>query len=204
MKRTTRTIIALAAWLLLSAAVWPVRADDSVGHEYQVKAAFVYNFLKFVDWPKAKVGDSNEPMIIAIIGNDVFENAFEVLEQKTVENRKVVVKYLQGIEELEKAGRKEPSKPHPEVETIRKSHLLFICPSEERHTTEILGWVKGHSVLTVADTKHFLEADGIINLLTEEEKVRFEVNLTAAKQAGLEIRSKLLRLAKRIYEPPPK
>jgi hypothetical protein len=200
-KRRIGTAIAVAAWLFLWAAAQPARADDITSREYHVKAAFVYNFLKFVDWPKAKMGDSNEPIVISIIGDDVFQDAFDVLEQKTVDGREVTVKHFKGLERLEKAGQKDPSGLHPEIVAIRKSHLLFVCPSEKQRKAEILKSVEGHNILTVADTEGFLEAGGIINLLMEDEKVRFEVNLTTAKQADLQIRSKLLRLAKRTYPP---
>ena len=109
-------LISFVSLILLAPAPW-ARADATgVGdREYQVKAAFVYNFLKFVDWPKAKMGESNEPIIIGIIGNDVFQDAFEILEKKTVEGRKVLLRHFRGIEEFEKAGKKEPSGPQPKV-----------------------------------------------------------------------------------------
>lgn len=195
-------IVVLTAWSLSLTAAPQAWADAPTNTEYTVKAVVVYNFLKFVDWPKEKMGDADQPLIIGIIGTDVFHNAFDAIRQKTVDNRQVVVKHFKGVDQVEKAGEKEPGRPHPQIEAIRKSHLLFLCPSERPHIREILRSVGGHHVLTVADTEGFLEAGGIINLLLVDEKVAFEINVTAAKQAGLQIRSKLLRLAKRIYPPP--
>ncbi len=200
----TAALVILAVWVLTLGTARQAWADPPPNTEYAVKAVFMYNFLKFADWPKDKVGDSNEPLIIGVIGTDVFKNAFDAVEQKTIDNRKVIVKRFKGLDELEKAGDKKRSAPHPHVEIIRTSHLLFVCPSEKQRIREILRYVEGHHVLTVADTQGFLEAGGTINLLLENKTIRFEVNLTAAKQAGLQIRSKLLRLARRIYEPPEK
>ncbi|MBN1361186.1 MAG: YfiR family protein [Sedimentisphaerales bacterium] len=195
-------LVVWAAWMVVLAATPPAWAQSRANAEYTVKMVFMYNFLKFMDWPKEKVADSNEPLIIGVIGENVFGDAFKAIEQKTVDNRKVIVKRFKGIDELEKAGEKEPSQPHPQRETIRASHLLFLCPSEKEHVKEILRYVEESHTLTVADTEGFLEQGGIINLLLEDDKVGFEINLTAAKRAGIQIRSKLLRLAKRTYKPP--
>lgn len=202
LKAVAMTVLTVCMVLLATGQrAW---ADPLPNTEYVVKTVFMYNFLMFTDWPKEKIGDSNEPLIIGVIGTDVFKNAFDAIEEKTVDNRKVIVKRFKGLDELEKAGQKEPSEPHPQLELIRTSHLLFVCRSERARAKEILRYVEGHHVLTVADVEGFLEAGGIINLLLEDEKVRFEINLTAAKRAGLQIRSKLLRLAKRTYKPPEK
>lgn len=188
----------ISVWLLLSfffsASVKP---EETASREYQIKAAFLYNFLKFVEWPKNKAPDGNEPIIISIIGKDVFKNAFVSLEHMDINGRKAVIRKFKGYVELEED---EKSEQHPQIEDIKKSHLLFICPSEKKHMEDILKSVKNNAILTVADTEGFLKAGGIINLLTEEQKVRFEVNITAAKEAEIEIRSKLLRLAKRTVQ----
>ncbi len=175
-----------------------VQSDSTVSREYQIKAAFLYNFIKFVEWPKEKVADANEPMIIGIIGQDPFQNAFEPLETKDAKNKKVVIKRFKSWEELKKSGEKDKSSLERQVKAIQKCHLLFICPSEEKNLKEVLNLVKGHSILTVGETKGFLEAGGIINFVMEEKKVRFEINVTTAKKSKLEVRSQLLRLAKKV------
>ena len=77
---------------------------------------------------------------------------------------------------------------------------MFVCSSEKENLTEIINSVKKHSVLTVGEMKGFLKSGGVINFLMEAKKVRFEINITAAKRAKLELRSKLLRLAKRVVK----
>jgi hypothetical protein len=190
--------------LALALLVTPCVAEDRDGHaasrEYRIKAGFLYNFMKFVDWPKEKVPDANTPLVIGIIGQDPFQDAFEPLQEKEAKDRKVVIQRFEGFVELEKSGKKKKDQPHPKSQDIQKCHLLFICPSERERIPDIIASVKDHSVLTVADTQGFLEAGGIINFIVEEQKARFEVNVTAAKQAKLQIRSQLLRLAKRVIE----
>jgi hypothetical protein len=174
-----------------------VRADSTSSREYQVKAAFLYNFIMFVDWPQGKITDSNEPLVISIIGKDPFEGAFEPIKDKLVNGREVVIKRFEGLEELKKSE----TKLNRAVEDIRKGHLLFICRSEEKVVSQIVNLVKDSNVLTVGDMPKFLETGGgIINFVMEEEKVRFEINAVTASQAGLQIRSQLLRLAKRVIE----
>jgi len=193
MNRKIVTYLILIAWLYPLLFVPPVRGDDTASPEYQIKAAFLFNFLKFVEWPKSKTKDTDEPIIIGIIGKDVFQNAFENLKNKKIEGKEVIVEQYKGLSELEKNSQK-----HPQIDKIRKSHMLFICPSEKKYMKNIVESVKEHGILTVADTKDFLETGGIINLLMEEKKVRFEINIAAAKQSEIKIRSQLLRLAKKV------
>ena len=171
-------------------------ADSTASREYQVKAAFLYNFLMFVDWPQEKMADSNAPIIIGIIGKDQFENAFEPVKDKLVNNRKVIVERFKPFEELKKSDKAVLDQ---QIEAIRKCHLLYVCRSEEASLKEILNLIKDYSVLTVASMEKFIDSGGgIINFVMEEDKVRFEINVTTAKQAKLQIRSQLLRLAKRV------
>ena len=170
------------------------RADSAQSREYQIKAAFLCNFVKFVDWPAEKLADANQPITIGIIGKDPFGKAFES------GGGKVVVERFESFEELEKTAEKDKAAWDQKLADLRKCHLLFICDSEKSSFKEIVDSLKNHSVLTVADTESFLDAGGVINLLVEEQKVRFEVNASAAKQQNLQIRSKLLRLAKRVVE----
>ena len=86
------------------------------------------------------------------------------------------------------------------MDTLKKCHLLFICQSERKNTREIIDLLKNNGVLTVADTQGFLEDGGIVNFVIEDNKVRFDINLTASEKAGLKIRSQLLRLAKKVIK----
>jgi len=146
------------------------------------------------------MADADEPITIGIVGKDPFGNAFDPIKDKPVEGRKIVVKRLRSFAEIKqghdpKAADIEVEK---EIQAWRRCCVLFICTSEQKYLKEILDRVKEHPVLTVGDTKGFLESGGIVNFVIEQEKVRFEISTVAAKLAGLKIRSQLLRLAKRV------
>lgn len=198
MKIRTYNLIVLALVLFMAAITPKAWAASTTSSEYQIKAAFLYNFIKFVDWPEEKLHDGNEPIIIGIIGKNPFGNAFEPLKNKSAKGEIVIIKHFKGLEELEKS--KEKPEQHEQLDAIRESHLLFICRSEKKKFTEIINMVEGYSVLTIADDEGFLESGGIINFVMEENKVRFEISAAAAKRAKLKIRSQLLRLAKRIVK----
>jgi hypothetical protein len=173
-----------------------VKADFAASREFQLKAAFLYNFLMFVDWPEGKMADSNSPITIGIIGDDKFKDAFEPIKDKLIGNKKVVVIRFKPFEELKKTDKAEMDK---EIEAIRRCHLLYICRSEEASLEDLMNLTNGCGVLTVAGIEKFVESGGgIINFIMEENKVRFEINLNAARRANLKIRSQLLKLAKKV------
>ncbi len=174
-------------------------ADSEASREYQIKAAFLYNFIKFVDWPD-ETSASDKPIIIGIIGKDPFGGAFEPMKDKPAKERQVIVKRFKGLDELEKSSQLDKSGKHPQIEDIRECKLLFICSSEKEKLKETLDLLKDYSVLTVADMPGFLESGGMVNFVIEENKISFEINAAAAEQAKLKIRSQLLRLAKRVVE----
>ena len=146
--------------------------------EYQVKAAFLYNFAKFVEWPAESFKDAQAPLIIGIIGKDPFGETFNKLRDHHIEGRKLVIKRFAKAEDLEKC------------------HILFISAAEKEHLSMILKITRDWPVLTVGDTKGLVQSGVIINFLIIENKIRFEINTDAAQRAGLKIRSQLLKLAK--------
>ncbi len=155
------------------------RAQDRPSGEYQVKAAFLYNFAKFVEWPADALSDSAAPIVVGVIGEEQFS---EVLAQtvagKTVNGRELVIR--RG-----KVG-----------QDLRNCQLLFISSSERKYLPQILGSLRGSSVLTVGETEPFARLGGVINFFVVEKNVRFEVNVDAATRARLRISSKLLALAR--------
>jgi hypothetical protein len=147
--------------------------------EYQVKAAYLFNFLKFVEWPKDAFTDPLAPIVIGVVGEDPFGNALpQVVIGKTVQGRDLVIRIYHVGEDL------------------RGAHILFISSSERKRIPTILSSLRGSCVLTVADTTGFLEAAGMIQFLTENDRVRFAINVDATNQAKLKVSSKLLSLAK--------
>jgi hypothetical protein len=179
-------------------------ADSATDQEYRLKAAFLYNFVMFVDgerfhWEidEEAPADPNERVQIGIIGETPFGQAFEPLHDKRIKNRPVTVKWFKGFAELTDADGHSPQQ-HPHIEAIRQCHVLFIGASEKTHLGAILDPIRTFGILTVADMPEFLEAGGMINFVIHDKKVRFEINTAAAKRAKLQIRARLLRLARRV------
>ena len=204
MKKNAYIFIVLAMSWLASTAGRTVCAQETHSKEYQIKAAFLYNFVMFVDSRRlqqaseeAQTVDPNEPILIGILGQDPFEEAFEALKGKRLKNRPVVVKRFKGFSAWADDDGQVPAR-HPQLDAITKCHVLYICASERRHHHAILEPIRTLSILTVADTPGFLEVGGMINFLIEGKKVRFEINTAAAERAKLQIRAKLLRLARRV------
>ena len=171
------------------------RSDSERNREYKIKAAFLYNFIKFVDWPEEKVADPNEPIVIGIVGKYPFGDAFEPITKKQIKGRNGLIKRFEDVEKLKK-GKTDKSA----VESLRQCHLIFICSSEKENLADIVNLVDKHGVLTVGETPNMIKSGGMINFVVEENKVRFEINLTAAKNNRIKIRSQLLRLAKKVIE----
>jgi hypothetical protein len=195
-----RLLICTAALLVgLSAA--PAWGETDSDKEYKVKAAFVLNFLKFIDGGRLnQAGDeANSPIVVGVLGKLPSTGALEELAGKEVKDRSIVVRRFRGFEECRTNSGTIPEQ-HPDIGEIRKCHLLFVCPSEKAFLGRILPAVSTAGMLTVADTDGFLAAGGVINFVIKDKKVRFEINLAAGTREKLQIRSSLLRLAIRIIE----
>jgi hypothetical protein len=146
--------------------------------EYEVKAAYIYNFAKFIEWPKEVFTDDTSPFVVGIVGEDPFNGTIDAaFADKSFNNRKFIIKRYKASDEIDFC------------------HILFISSSEEKRMTDILLKANTAGTLTVGDGKSFFDAGGIINFVLVESKVRFEINLGAAGKAGLKISSKLLKLA---------
>jgi hypothetical protein len=175
----------LKAWclsvLMLLAASAPPGANCEANGEYQVKAAFLFHFSQFVEWPPEAFKDQSTPLTYCTIGEDPFEGALEVIVKgKSVGNHALQVQHLKGREQV--AG----------------CHILFIGAGEKKHLLEDLSSAAGRSVLTVGETEHFAQQGGVIGFLIENDKVRFEINVQTAGKAKLKISSRLLLLAKSV------
>jgi hypothetical protein len=172
-------------------------ADSAQYKEYEVKAAFMFNFFKFVNWPKEKTSQDGNEIIVGIIGDDPFGPAIDIFKDKTIEDRKVVVKMFESMHKLKEISEKDKNE---RINELRRCHLLFICQSEQKSLQDIIEAVSNHGVLTVGDSEQFIESGGVINFLMENNKIRFDINLSAADKTGLEMRSQLLRLARKVVK----
>ncbi len=175
----------LPAAVLLSALLLaaPGTAWAEVASEYDVKAAFLYNFTKFVEWPPSAF-PSDSSMQLCVLGQDPFGKSLMAFGGEAVAGRR-----------LQLVRAREIQKPEG-------CQILFISRSERHRMPEVLRELQDTPVLTVADTDGFLDRGGIINFTLEGSKVRFEINQQAAERAGIKISSKLLRLATHVKGSP--
>jgi len=193
----TLTILVLIA----ASTATPVLADDAPGRAQQLKAAFIYNFIKFVEWPDEKDVDHDKPITIGIIGSRDFVQAFEPIKHERIKNRDISIKYFAGYERLTESSEPNDQQWQQSMAALKACDVLLLCKCNDAHignSTEIVKALRGSSILTVGETAGFLESGGMINFLMQGNKVRFEINHASAKQAKLRIRSQLLRLAQRV------
>jgi hypothetical protein len=167
--------IALAATLI---AANRIAADEGadVTLDVAVKAAFLYNFAKFTEWPALAAG---APVLFCVVGDDRIADALA----ETVRGQNISGHAL------------DVSRPR-DIATWHVCHLLFIADEETRRSAGGLSRTKALAVLTVSDAKGFSQADGIIELYVEGGRIRFAINVDAAERSGLYISSRLLGLAK--------
>ncbi len=158
-------------------------APDS--SEYLIKAGFIYNFAKFVEWPSAAFAQPDSPIVIGVLGTDPFGSVLDRLVQdKKIGQRGFVVRRYKWGKDLK------------DLKDLRDCKILFVSASEKAHADEIIQLVKWLPILTVGETPGFAEHGGVIRFTVEDNRVRFEVNVDAAHQADLNISSRLLTLAK--------
>lgn len=171
--------------LLLAAIPFAVPAQaQETPTEYDLKAAFLYNFTKFVEWPADAFHDDRSSLRLCVLGDDPFGDSLRAIAKEEVAGRRLMV--------LGVAGMSDPA----------GCQILFVSRSERRRLPRILAAVRDAPVLTVGDTAGFLEQGGIINFTLQGSRVRFEINHESAERVGLRISSKLLRLATRVVSGP--
>jgi hypothetical protein len=142
-----------------------------------IKVAYLYNFAKFVEWPPEAFANGETSFSLCVIGTDSFVGALPSIQGKPIKGLKVEIKYFTHTNILETC------------------HILFVSTSEKHQARNIVMSLQNQPVLTVADMENFTNIGGMINFLQKEHKIHFEINVKSSQQAGLHIRSKLLKLA---------
>jgi hypothetical protein len=175
---------ALTLMILLLVGSYPLPALSQENREYLIKAGFLYNIAKFLDYPAGSFKNDTAPFILLIYGSDPFGSAFEAIRDKLVQGRRLVIRKAQRLDQLEEA------------------HMVYISPSEKKNLRSILMALKGRPVLTVSDLNYFAQAGGMVGLVTVEEKIKLDINLEAIKPTRIEVSYQLLKLAKIIATEP--
>ena len=165
--------------MLLFLLLLPVtpRAQTRKPTEFEVKAAYLFNFGKFVKWP-GSVTSGNETFSICVMGGDPFGPVLDsTVEGEKLDGKKVVIRRIASPVEA------------------AKCRILFISTSEQGRLSSVMSTISRLPILTVSDIDGFAERQGMIQFIMERDRVRFEVNLAAAQKAGLTLSSELLKVA---------
>jgi len=171
-------------WLVLTGCAISLAPGAAPGQgaaptESQVKAAFLYNFANFVEWPEADNGASTSSVVFCVIGETpVAADLDAALRGRKIHNREPEVRRFRSLREL--GG----------------CQVLFVSAEEGPRLRQILGATEGLAMLTVGETERFAKMGGMVNFYTEESRVRFEINVEETREVGLSVSSRLLRLAR--------
>ncbi len=153
-------------------------AQSSPPKEYQVKAVFLFNFTQFVEWPSTAFNSAADPFVIGILGEDPFGDYIkETIAGEQFMGHPLVVQH------------------YTTAKDIGNCHILFINSNDPKKIKATLSAVVNRSILTVSDTDNFAYLGGMIGFVTRDNKIRLQIKPAAAKDTGLNISSKLLRVA---------
>ncbi len=151
--------------------------------EYQVKAAFLFNFAKFVDWPPEAFQSEKAPITFCVFRQDPFGGFLdEIIRGKTINNREVLARRVNKLPDL------------------KACQLVFVSAREDKLLSEILNGLKGTSALVVGESEGFADRGGAVQFFLEDNKVRFAVNVDAVQRARLTVSAKLLALARIVHD----
>jgi len=179
--RRLHSLIALILLTACSAAEGPAQHDS--GLEYKFKAAYLYNFLQFIEWPETAFATKSSPVVIGIFSQDPLARELgQLVEGESINGRKIIVQNYRT------------------TRNIKECNVIFIPGSQEGQIGTILSALDDLSVLTVSEVEGFAQNGGAINFYVQDNKLRFEINPDVLKKVNLKASSRLLRLA-RIVEP---
>ncbi len=171
--------IAVFLAIIFSIAAVQSPAQQEAGKESKFKAAYLYNFLQFIEWPESAFTNPASPITIGILNQDPLANILEqIVRGEKINGREIAVRKFR------------------DAKSVRECQVLFVPRSERNEIPSILVSSEGSSVLTVGEVEGFAEEGGAINFFVQDNKLRFEINLDALKNANLSASSRLLRLAK--------
>lgn len=176
----SKTIISclIALFCLLMSANICAQSKELKGTEYGIKAAYLYNFLKYIDWEEEKNPVSGDSIKIIVFGNYPFKDAFDHLKGKSIRGKKLYILKVASIKELSSCN------------------ILYISISEQNNISNILKSVRKSGTLTVGETEEFLKQKGMVGFFMENESVKFAINPELCKSEGIELNPQLLSTAK--------
>lgn len=185
-RRLSASVPAALALLAVLTGAATARGQPVVSREHAIKAAYLYNFARYVIWPRGTFADDAAPMVIGVIGQDPAAAYLDRMarQRKSIAGRKVVIRRCRTVEDC------------------RSAQVLFVGKSlTDRQREQIVGKLHKGALLVVGQTPGFARHGGAINFYISGNKVRFEINPDAAGRRGLKISSKLLALARIVRTP---
>jgi hypothetical protein len=170
---------AFVAWLLLMSSF--AAGAETVSKEYQLKAAFLYNFTKFVEWSAPSLATPGSPITIGVFGANPFGGELEnVVRNRKVNGHEIVVKRVQTV-----AG-------------VRGVHLLFVPVAEDARLPELRETLQGSNIVTVGESDAFARSGGMITFVIDGDRVRFDINIAAVNASSVKLSAQLQKLARSI------
>ena len=176
-----RQFILLTLLALFICGAPPGHAADT-SSEYRVKAAYLYNFAKFIRWPEKTFASVDSPLVIGVLGKNPFNGELTPLADKTVRNRKIIVRQFATID------------------NVTDCHLLYVSDTASRQLRAALQLLRVKPMVTIGDNEDFCKFGGVIQFVTRRDRLRFVINLDVAKDNDIHIDSQLLSLAVEVLE----
>jgi hypothetical protein len=180
-KPFVRTLAWFVAAFMAAGNVWP---SSETASEYAIKAAFLFNIIKYAEWaPGSPLSDPSKPIVVAIVGDDPFGSTLDdAVRDRTVRGRRVLVVHAANLK------------------SVKQAHVAFISSSEASRAGDAISALNSRSTLTVGDTEAAAQALVMVNFVVVQGRVRFDVNQAQARRNGIELSSQLLKLARYVHE----
>lgn len=176
-------LIVFVCMAILSDSSFASGTND--GTEYKLKAAYLYQFTKFTQWPDRRFTNRDSPIQICILGTNPFGKSLDSFSSRASQGRTLSIKYL------------------PSLHNVLSCHVVFISRSETKRLTQILRRIENAPILSVSDINNFAQRGGIIGFVPKQRKVGLEINVGASRTSGIKISSKLLEVATLVQDKTP-
>jgi hypothetical protein len=151
----------------------------------QIKAAFIYNFTKFIEWPPKSFTDVNAAIVIGVLGDSPMAAVLDdVVRDRRVNGRPITVRTIQSAAEA------------------ASTQVLFVSATNSSLWAQVQAAIETRSVVTVGESPSFARSGGTINFVVQDDKLRFEINMTAAERSGVKITAQLQKLASAVQRVP--
>ena len=180
---TWRRVLAALLFCAAAGTIGEAPGEEDGYSEYDIKAAYLVNFVRYLEWPEGTFEDERSPVKLGVLGEDPFGGTLErLVEELPAEQRPVELVYSE------------------DATALTACHIVFLSKRAKTDRDNVLSLLADKPILTVGEEKDFLKDGGIVNFLTLERRVKFEISLKSAREKGLEIRAQLLKVAVKVIK----